>query len=127
MTQLRMLSLCSGIGGLDIAAEMTGAIKVVGQVEDIFHVRGDEFGPVDIVAAGFPCFVAGTLVETDNGPKPIEHIEIGDQVLTHACRYRPVNAVMKRQALTTAKVRVMGVARRARRFRRNRHIRGGPL
>jgi|GEM_PF-5026778 len=33
MAKLRMLSLCSGIGGLDIAAEMTDAIEVVGQVE----------------------------------------------------------------------------------------------
>jgi len=75
MAKLRMLSLCSGIGGLDIAAEMTGAIEVVGQVEidpfcrrnlayhwphvkqmeDLYAVRGGEFGPIDIVAAGFPC------------------------------------------------------------------------
>lgn len=29
------------------------------------------------------CFLAGTLVETDQGMKPIEQIEVGDQVLAH--------------------------------------------
>ena len=75
MAKLKMLSLCSGIGGLDIGAEMTGKIEVVGQVEidpfcrrilvyhwphvtqmeDIHDVRGDEFGPIDILAGGIPC------------------------------------------------------------------------
>lgn len=74
-TSLRMLSLCSGIGGADLAAEWTGAIEVVGQVEidlfcqavlakhwpkvkrmaDIKEVEGHEFGPIDIIAAGIPC------------------------------------------------------------------------
>ena len=72
---LRLLSLCSGIGGADLAAEWTGAITVAGQVEidpfcqhilakhwphvprkgDIREVRGDEFGDIDITVAGFPC------------------------------------------------------------------------
>jgi DNA (cytosine-5)-methyltransferase 1 len=70
-----MLSLCSGIGGADLAAEWTGEIEIVGQVEinpfcqrilaahwpdverasDIREVQGDEFGPIDIVAGGIPC------------------------------------------------------------------------
>ena len=72
---LRMLSLCSGIGGADLAAEWTEAIEVIGQVEidpfcqqvlakhwpkvqrmkDIKDVTGDEFGEVDLIVAGFPC------------------------------------------------------------------------
>lgn len=71
---MRVLSLCAGIGGFDLAAEWAGH-EVVGQVEidpfclrvlakhwpgvpripDIFDVKGDEFGPVDLVTAGFPC------------------------------------------------------------------------
>jgi DNA (cytosine-5)-methyltransferase 1 len=68
-----MLSLCSGIGGADLAANWAG-IEIVGQVEldpfcqqvlakywphvkrmlDIREVQGDEFGAIDIIAAGFP-------------------------------------------------------------------------
>lgn len=75
MNKLRMLSLCSGIGGADLAVEWTGAIEIVGQVEvdpfcqrilekhwphvkrmgDIREVRGDEFGSIDLVVGGIPC------------------------------------------------------------------------
>ena len=75
MKKLRLLSLCSGIGGADLAAEWTGEIEIIGQVEinpfcqqvlaahwplvkradDIREVQGDEFGAIDIVAGGIPC------------------------------------------------------------------------
>lgn len=75
MNKLRMLSLCSGIGGADLAAEWTGEIEIAGQVEinpfcqrilaahwpdverasDIREVQGGEFGSIDIVAGGIPC------------------------------------------------------------------------
>ena len=71
---MRMLSLCTGIGGFDLAASWLG-IEVAGQVEidpfcirvlekhwpevprmlNVFDVKGDEFGPIDLVCAGFPC------------------------------------------------------------------------
>lgn len=70
-----MLSLCSGIGGADLAAEWTGYIEIIGQVEidpfcqavlakhwpdvkrmaDIKEVEGHEFGRVDIIVGGIPC------------------------------------------------------------------------
>ncbi len=75
MCKLRLLSICSGIGGADLAAEWTGGIEIVGQVEidpfcrtvlskhwphvkrlrDIKEVQGDEFGKIDLVVAGIPC------------------------------------------------------------------------
>jgi DNA (cytosine-5)-methyltransferase 1 len=71
---MRVLSIFSGIGGFDIAAEAVGW-EVVGQVEidpfcqavltkhwphvkrygDIKTVKGDEFGQVDLVCGGPPC------------------------------------------------------------------------
>lgn len=71
---MRALSLCSGIGGFDLAAEWA-SMEIVGQVEidafclkvlakhwphvkripNLFDVRGNEFGTVDIILAGIPC------------------------------------------------------------------------
>lgn len=43
------------------------------------------------------CFPAGTQVWTRQGPKPIEQIEVGEEVLTHRNRFRPVTHTMSRQ------------------------------
>lgn len=71
---MKMLSLCSGIGGADLSASWAG-IEIVGQVEidpfcqailakhwpsikrmgDIKDVQGNEFGEIDIVVGGVPC------------------------------------------------------------------------
>lgn len=42
------------------------------------------------------CFVPGTLVETQNGPKAIEKITFDDKVLTHTGRYETPLCVSKR-------------------------------
>jgi DNA (cytosine-5)-methyltransferase 1 len=72
--KIKVLSLCSGIGGFEIACELAG-MEIVGQVEidpyclkvlekhwpgvkrmtDIKKVRGDEFGAIDLIVAGIPC------------------------------------------------------------------------
>jgi len=69
-----MVTGCSGIEGIGIAAQWAG-MEIVGQIEidefcnkilekywphvtrmkNMFDVKGDEFGAVDIFAAGFPC------------------------------------------------------------------------
>ncbi len=43
------------------------------------------------------CVPPGTNVETENGVKPIEDIEVGEQVLTHKGRMRRVLETMRRQ------------------------------
>jgi len=71
---MKALSLCSGVGMLDLAAELAG-ITIVGQVEidaycrvvlakhwpdvaryhNIKELQGDECGPIDLVFGGIPC------------------------------------------------------------------------
>jgi deoxycytidylate deaminase len=41
------------------------------------------------------CFVAGSLVTTEAGPKEIQRLQTGDRVLTHENRFRPVTKVLK--------------------------------
>jgi ribonucleoside-diphosphate reductase alpha chain len=43
------------------------------------------------------CFPAGTQIWTRHGPKPIEQIEVGEEVLTHRNRFRPVIHTMSRE------------------------------
>ena len=40
---------------------------------------------------------SGTMIETEHGPKRIEDIRPGDQVLTHLGRFKPVYAVMSKR------------------------------
>jgi hypothetical protein len=62
---------------------------------------------------GQNCFVAGTLIHTADGLRPIETIEIGDQVLsnnpyTKEETYKPVTNTFVRQASRMVKVYVNG-------------------
>lgn len=63
---------------------------------DVFHADYSQIGKIDLLAGGSPCFVAGTMVKTIDRIKPIEEIQVGDLVLTHKGRYRPVKEVMSR-------------------------------
>ena len=74
-TPLSLLSLCSGIGGIDYVWSHLLKQEIAGQIEndpycqavlqkqwpdvmkrsDIREVRGDEFGAIDLVAGGIPC------------------------------------------------------------------------
>ena len=71
---MRFLSLFAGIGGFDLGLERAG-MECMGQVElepfclgvlakhwprvkriaDIREVKGEEFGPVELICGGFPC------------------------------------------------------------------------
>ena len=45
---------------------------------------------VDMIFAGFPCFVKGTRVYTDSGYKPVEHVTHRDRLLTHTGVFRDI-------------------------------------
>lgn len=57
---------------------------------DITKVDENNVPEFNVIFGGSPCFVAGTMVYTAMGSKPIEHILPGDMVLTDKWRYRPV-------------------------------------
>ena len=54
----------------------------------------------DLLIASPECFPAGTLVLTEAGLRPIEDVQLGERVLTHKGRWRPVTATMRRLADT---------------------------
>lgn len=111
---LRSLDLFSGIGGITHA--LRGLAKPVmycekdpdaRRVVDVLIKRGrlpaapvaDDVrkltavtlkNKVDIIVAGFPCFVEGTLVETLDGYKRIEDVTHDDMVLTHTGAWHSV-------------------------------------
>lgn len=60
---------------------------------------------VGLLWASPDCFVAGTLILTDRGMKPIEDVVVGDLVLTHKGRWR---AVTKTWTQTSDTVEVVG-------------------
>lgn len=51
--------------------------------------------PVGLAWFSPDCFPAGTMVLTREGYRPIEEIEVGDEVLTHTRQWRPVSAKMR--------------------------------
>lgn len=55
---------------------------------------------VGIFWASPDCFLAGTLVMTKQGLMPIEEIKVGDMVLTHKGRWRPVTKTWKQRSET---------------------------
>ncbi|WP_164711080.1 DNA cytosine methyltransferase [Euzebya pacifica] len=115
----------SGIGGLELGFQRAGFRSLwcaeidanpsavlaarfpdtpnLGDVREI----GSPAAP-DVLVGGFPCFPAGTLVDTADGFRPIETIREGDRVRTHMGRYMPVVQLMKRDATDTLNVKVMG-------------------
>lgn len=49
-----------------------------------------DFGSIDLLIGGSPCFRKGTLITTNKGYKNIEDIQKGDMVLTHKNRFKKV-------------------------------------
>ena len=47
---------------------------------------------IDLLTYSTPCFVAGTLVQTEGGLMPIEQVRDGDRVLTHTRQWQEVAA-----------------------------------
>lgn len=54
------------------------------------------------------CFVAGTMVNTIDGQKPIQELINGDMILTHTGTYKPVINTMNRQSDDLYELEFMG-------------------
>lgn len=121
---MKTLDCCAGAGGLSLGLQRAGF--------DVFGVELDEqacethrlnVGPCDqaslwdyspreeydLVAGGIPCFVAGTMILTREGFRPIEELIVGDVVLTHLGRWRSVTCVMKREGAALRAIKAQGV------------------
>lgn len=75
---------------------------------DIHGVTGESIPRVDCWGFGAPCFVAGTLITTSEGLKPIEDVQVGDTVLTHTCEFHKVEEVMNHLTNELYELKVMG-------------------
>lgn len=53
-------------------------------------------GKVDMIVAGFPCFPAGTLVNTSTGYVPIEQVTGEHLLLTHTGQHKPINNLQRK-------------------------------
>lgn len=110
---VRYISLFSGIEAATVAWEPLGLEPVAFSEIDAFpsEVLAHHFpevpnlgditkidwsiysGAVDIIVGGSPCFVAGTLVLTETGYRPIETVKVGDLIVTHKGRLRQVSEI----------------------------------
>ena len=120
---MRYVSLFSGIEAASVAFEAVGMepmafseiepfpcavlaarfphVPNLGDVSKVdWGAFTEEHGRPDLVVGGSPCFPSGTLVLTEQGYMPIEEVRVGDLVVTHRGRLRPVLANGSRVADT---------------------------
>lgn len=113
MQKLEFIDLFSGIGAFHLAMDSFGHNCILASEIDDFavetylenfnmnskinirNINEKDIPNHDILCGGFPCFAIGTKILTKNGPKNIEDIQIGDEVLTHKNRYRKVLNIMR--------------------------------
>lgn len=129
------LSLCSGGGGLDmglelaepgfaascyvewdayprdslIAGQRAGYIAPAPIWDNVKTFDARPWRGIDTVLAGYPCFVAGTIICTKRGHIPIEEVAVGDLVLTHTGKWRPVTATMSKRCAPVRRIKAQGV------------------
>ena len=108
---MNVLSLFDGLSSGMIALDRAGvkvqnyyaseidkhAIKVskanypnIIQVGDVCKLSSDDLPSIDLLIGGSPCFRKGTKIETEQGYKSIEDVEVGDLVLTHNNQFKKV-------------------------------------
>src|SRR5690625_4101000 len=126
MTEFNYVSLFAGIGGFEQALNKLGG-KCVFSSEidkfaaqayealygdkpsgDITKINAKDIPNHDLLVGGFPCFVAGTLITTTDGVKPIEDVRKGDKVLTHTNAFQEVIVPMVKRKKGIYELNVQG-------------------
>lgn len=105
---LNFIDLFCGVGGFHQALSKFGAKCVLAcdidkdcrivykdnygiePVPDVKKIDEKTMPDFDILCAGFPCFVSGTLVLTNSGYKKIEDVSLEDQLLTHTGKFQKI-------------------------------------
>jgi DNA (cytosine-5)-methyltransferase 1 len=123
-SEFTAISLFSGLGGDSLGIKQAGCkiiayneLKPVfctshdanfpdseliheGKINDISKLKDETFvkyaGKTDIIFAGFPCFVKGTFVLTNNGYKEIQNVLIEDKLLTHTGKFQNIVNLQKK-------------------------------
>jgi DNA (cytosine-5)-methyltransferase 1 len=77
-------------------------------LKNLNDIPVEEIPGHDILTGGFPCFVAGTKVLTNNGYKPIETVTLEDKLMTHTGKYQTIlNRQIKQGATSVQSVQIM--------------------
>ena len=109
--------LCAGYGGLSLAirdrhpawvSEIDRhASRVLRErfpcsqnLGDLTTIEWASVPRADVLTGGTPCFTAGTPILTHDGLRPIEDVQVGDLVWTHAARWSRVTHTMSRTSET---------------------------
>ena len=59
-------------------------------IEDLHKLQPEDIPYHDVMCSGFPCFIAGTRVLTNNGYKDIENVQLTDKLLTHSGKFQSI-------------------------------------
>ncbi len=129
LSDIRVVDTFTGAGGATIAGEEVGFNTVamcerekncrkvlqtywpdVPLFDDMYKLTAKDLKKYkpNMLVGGSSCFAAGTLVNTYQGYKPIEDIEVGDMVLTHLNRYREVLDTISNDVTELIKVKASG-------------------
>lgn len=89
--------------GQSVTLNADGSFTVVGDDDDEYFnftytiSDGTNEDTGFVIVDNIPCFVAGTLIETAEGPRKVETLQPGDQVLTHDHGMQPLRWLGQRR------------------------------